>query len=352
MQLVAPSTVRGILNESLVAELESLNELPESARFVELDHGRFSARDANAIRIGWSHPQLRPAVEWFARRGWYLYKASPSISSFVRHDVIPSLWHQVRDGLYSVGARGLIYTLNTDNVITQAKSMIVVFSSMSLPFDGPGLGRYFQHNFASINKHVGSNVAVLRIADLDGVVGGFYSPTTFDPDRAVKIQELISTCASQLGVGGRNVILYGASKGGTGALLHGLMSESRWACVAVDPVVDDSHYEERYNDSHWTSGGVFANRKVDLFQRAVESSCLDGSEARIFVVSSPRSPLFSSIYALVNGMLGQGVCFWQSDNPAIKDHPDVSIQTLRPVTGLLNTLTAGVVIQEDVLSID
>lgn len=341
-QVVGPASIRMVLGETLVSNLSSTFRLDESVKFVELDHASYSSRGTNAIRICSNNARLRPIVEWFAQRGWYVYKSTPSSSTFVRYDVIPSLWHQITSGLYSVNADGLIYTIDTSNVASEPRSLVVVFSSMSLPFDDAGLSRYFQQNFASIGKHLGSNVVVLRIADLDGVVGGFYSPTRFDSERHLKVQSLIRSCAVKYGIEDDRVVLYGASKGGTGALLHGLLSDRRWGCVSVDPVVDDAYYETRYSDSHWTGGDVFVSRKVDLFDSAVRGCSELDRGARICVVSSPRSPLFPGINALVEKMGGLGVVFCKSQSPNIEDHPDVSVQTLRQVSGVLNVMVSGV----------
>lgn len=351
-QIVGPATIRMVISEDLVSELNSAFHLDESVKFVELDHARYSGLGANAIRVCSMNTALRPILEWFTQRGWFVYKSSASISTLVRNDVIPSLWHQVTSGRYLVNPDGLIYTLDTSNVASKPRSLVVVFSSMSLPFDDAGLSRYFQQNFATIGKHLGSNVVVLRIADLDGVVGGFYSPTKFDSSRHLKVQSLIRSCVDRYEIEDDRVVLYGASKGGTGALLHGLLSDRRWGCVAVDPVVDDAYYETRYSDSHWTGGDVFASRKVDLFDTAVRGCSAMDRGARVSVVSSPRSPLFPSINALVERMDGLGVVFCKSHSPNIEDHPDVSVQTLRQVSGILNVMISGVEMKAGTYSID
>ena len=90
-QIVGPATIRMVISEDLVSELNSAFHLDESVKFVELDHARYSGLGANAIRVCSMNTALRPILEWFTQRGWFVYKSSASISTLVRNDVIPSL---------------------------------------------------------------------------------------------------------------------------------------------------------------------------------------------------------------------------------------------------------------------
>ncbi|SMX87744.1 hypothetical protein BC102111_02349 [Brevibacterium casei CIP 102111] len=352
LQLVGPGAVRCSLSSQVDELLSSLKDLHDDVLLVEVEHRNFALDDSNLIRIGSRIREFRPIVEWFARNGWFLYKSDGSTSSLVRHDHISKLWHKITDGSYNVDRRGTVYSINDDNAIERASSLIVVFSSMSLPFDGPGLSRFFEQNFSSIGKHVGQGVVVLRIADIDGVVGGFYSPTVFAPDRIDRVQSLIGEIASLYAIDPERVILYGGSKGGSGALLHALVNGDGWKCVAVDPVVDDYYYESKYLDSHWTSGTVFIERKEELFSRVVDSVSSHGNTARIGIVTSPRSPLYSTIETLASKVPHSALLFAESHDPLINDHPDVSGRTLRFVTGLLNVWSAGLQFPGSRLRID
>ncbi|TNM52970.1 XcbB/CpsF family capsular polysaccharide biosynthesis protein [Brevibacterium sediminis] len=324
-----------------------------SANFLEVEHRGVSANNDNLIRLGMNSAAVRELVEWLAVRGWFLYKSDGSVSSFVKSDYVPNLWHRITNGDYCVDETGLVYSVDESNVVDAPRSLVVVFSSMSLPHDGAGLSRYFEQNFSSIGRHLGSGAVVLRIADLDGVVGGFYSPTNFVPDRIEIVQSLIRRVAGERSIGADRVVLYGGSKGGTGALLHGLFNSDGWKCIAVDPVVDDSYYENRYNDSHWTGGRIFRHRKTELFSKAVES-CTFHSEfdARICIVTSPSSPLFSDIQLLSEKLPKRQVLFASSRSSLIRDHPDVSAQTLRFVTGVMNMWIGGLRISGQSVDID
>lgn len=329
--------------DSTVHALQSATDLGE---FIEVDHCDFSRTDANLIRIAHSRTEFRPLMEWLAVHGWLVYKSSSSASTLVRQSHIPRLWHRVRSGELSVSASGLIHRLESDGSTEPhipPSALVVIFSSMAAPYDAPGLSRHFYRNFSSALKHLPAGTAVLRIADLDGVVGGFYLPSTFDPQRSAKVRALIAETAQTLGIAEDRVILYGASKGGTAALYHGLTAPAAWRSVAVDPVVDDRYYEETYGDSHWTSGSVFPSRKTDLFASAAAEARTYGSEPpRLAVVTSEGSPLFPSIDGLISSFDPGALLYIRSEDPRITDHPDVSAQTLRTVTGILSVWVSGI----------
>lgn len=352
-QIVSARTVRIGLPFDISSLDLGFERVLASASFLEIEHRSVARGADNLIQIGMKSKAVRQLVEWLAVRGWFLYKSDGSVSSFVHHVQVPKLWHRITNGDYGVDKSGLIYTVNEDNVVDDPTSLVVVFSSMSLPHDGAGLSRYFEQNFSSINRHLGSGAVVLRIADLDGVVGGFYSPTSLVPDRIEMVQSLIRRIARERSIPSGRVVLYGGSKGGTGALLHGLFSSDGWKCIAVDPVVDDNYYESRYGDSHWTGGNIFVEPKLALFSRALESfNPLISNGARVCIVTSPSSPLYSDIQMLSEKIPGDALLFANSRNSLIRDHPDVSAQTLRFVTGVMNVWSGGVSISGQSVDID
>lgn len=203
------------------------------------------------------------------------------------------------------------------------------------------MNRYFEPNFKSVHKFVPDDTLVLRIADIGGVVGGFYLPTSFDPSAATKVSNLINSIIDRYGIERKRVVLYGASKGGTGSLYHAMMAGL--SCVSVDPVVDDSFYEQTYNDSHWTAGRLFPHKKEDAFRELVSlyQERERASFESIGVVCSPRSPLFKSVIGFTENIPEESARIFVSDNPKIDSHPGVSRETLRTVTGLINCYLLG-----------
>lgn len=108
------------------------------------------------------------------------------------------------------------------------------------------LYRYFAKNFSTIDKYIGKNVSILRVADIGGITGSFYLNTNALPTNADKIKSLILEVIEQCQIKSDDVVLYGCSKGGTAAVYHGLTNN--YKIVAVDPILNDEHYINNKND--------------------------------------------------------------------------------------------------------
>lgn len=323
-----------------------MNEAISSAgllekHFVEVEHGQYSQPRKNLIQIAASNHDVKSSLYSLASQGFHLYKADDASSWFVAQHKVADLWHRVRQGELSVADSGLIYTTSSNADLTSCKSMLVIFSSMADDLNKSSLNRYFEPNFKSVHKFVPDDTLVLRIADIGGVVGGFYMPTNFDPLAASKVSNLINSIIERYGIERKRVVLYGASKGGTGSLYHAMLAGL--SCVSVDPVVHDSFYEDTYNDSHWTAGHLFPLKKEEEFRKMVSSYSEreHASFESIGVVCSPRSPLFDSIAEFTEMIPENSARIFVSNNPKIDSHPGVSRETLRTVTGLINCYLLG-----------
>ena len=203
--------------------------------------------------------------------------------------------------------------------------------------NAPGLMRYFEQNFASVSKYVPHDTAILRIADLGGICGAFYLDTTFLPNNAENIQIAINRVRNELNLGTDSVVLYGASKGGTGALYHAVKGHYR--CVAVDPIVADEHYITSYGDLHFTETGAFPRSKENVFTELVSE--LDNlpsplAATRWSVILSDRSPQHKYLSRTLVDRTDRLFSFFESRHPAIKDHPDVGPNTVNTATALMN----------------
>lgn len=342
---VSQSIVRYDVEHFAESSMGNVASIDEGVNFIQIAHGKHAGEGQNFIRICAKARELRPLMEECVSGGWFLCKSSPDLSTLVRADFVPRFWHRITSGEFSVDEAGTIHTLSVDNSDRRARALIVVFSSMAETFDDASLSRFFYQNFKSLGKHLDSGFAVLRIADMDGVVGGFYAPTRFAPDRIARVESLIASTAESLGVESDRVILYGASKGGSGALLYGLSSRVGWKCVAVDPVVDDAYYESAYNDSHWTGGSIFLHRKVDLYGSLADGLLEGDSAPRFAVITSRRSPLFSQISELVQRMPAEATSFFVSPDPSISQHSEVSPKTMRLAAGIMNVWANGMDLQ-------
>uniref|UniRef100_UPI00260C91C7 XcbB/CpsF family capsular polysaccharide biosynthesis protein n=1 Tax=Corynebacterium stationis TaxID=1705 RepID=UPI00260C91C7 len=272
LQLLNSETVRISLRApgNHVSDLESIAY--SEINLVEFEHADYYKSEKNLLQLAHDFPELKPVVHFMNENGFYAYASDTHSTKFVRGSRIPTFWKPVVDGEYEVSDGGVIYKATVSEAVEKGEvpvtSMLVIFSSMSFPFNKASLMRYFEQNYSSVHKFVSDGTLVLRVADLDGVVGGFYLPSVNYPDRPSDVRDVIESVRKLFNIDRERVVLYGASKGGTAALHLNL--RFGYPAVAVDPVVDDESYEERYDDTHWTTGSVFLQRKADYLAQFVQ----------------------------------------------------------------------------------
>lgn len=291
--------------------------------------------DKNIIALARKNKALKKGLVEITNHGFYLYKHDKSVSSLVKQEEIKNIWGRVKNGELKL-FKSLIYSLEEPILknINQ-KRLIVIFSSINENIYSPNLSaRFFLKNFESIQKYIPKNTYVLRIADIGGVVGSFYLNTVFSSVIENQVQELIRfICASQGIQAERDVVLYGASKGGTAALYHAVVGG--YKAVSIDPIVSDEYYLYRWNDTHFTDG-VFPVTKQEKFSHLLS---VEKDLNNIFIICSERSPQYKYINSIVHdSKTGKFVNFVNSVHPEIKDHPDVAPMTMNIATTLINGL--------------
>lgn len=321
--------------------LETITSLDSATDYIEVEHAHLGRGDESLLNIARREQDVKRLTSRLAMNGFYVYRITDNSSRLVRDGIIAGLWHRVKEGDFKVNNDNLIYSYSPPAVSSPSPRMLVIFSSMSTSIYNPSMMRYFEQNFRSAQKYVPQDTAILRIADIGGVVGAFYLDTVRNPDNTKRVQRLIAATAINNGIALENLVLYGASKGGTGALYHGLTGG--YKVVAVDPIVSDDYYMHRYNDSHFTADGVFIEPKDAVFKRLVNrqiefDSHLTGEPTTASVIYSERSPQYPAIETILAAQLSGRLAFFNCINPKIQDHPDVSPNSLNTATMLMNMM--------------
>ena len=312
----------------------SISELKPG--YVNVSHPE--SGDRNLIRVAYHDDHARGILSTLANNRFYLYQHAEGQSQFVRADVIPQCWGQVADGKLLVNEDNLVYSYTPPKVGSLETKLLVIFSSIYSSIFASGLDRHFTENFPKARAYMTPETGILRIADFGGVVGGFYLPTTADPEAGKKVQRLIDDVASRHGIKRDAITLYGASKGATAAVYHGMTGNFRF--VAVDPIVSDEHYETKYRDSHFTGSGIFPISKQALFANIVEEALTTGSASnghgRWVVICSERSPQYKYIDEILIQKMKSNMFFLNSLHPDITDHPHVAPKTMTWAIMFLN----------------
>lgn len=309
-------------------------------RFIHVDHGAENVGvETNLVKLARTNGDVRELITTLANNGFYTYMSKDNATRFVSEKSLDRLWMSLVSKDFIRHPNGVVYSFTEAAGSALPKRLLVVFSSISGSINTPSLMRYFEQNFKSIQKYIPSDTAILRIADLGGVVGAFYLNTTHLPNNVDNIQQVIQDVRKEHGIAHESVVLYGASKGGTGALFHAITGHYR--CVAVDPIVDDEHYIVRYNDAHFTGNGIFPEAKKVVFDRMMADLVAlpeppKSAPVRWSVICSGNSPQYKYISRTLMDNANSRISFYDSRNPMIKDHPHVGQNTINTATALMN----------------
>lgn len=316
--------------EALRARIEATPRL----NFIHFNNGDAATASDSIITLSRKNPAIKETLIVAANAGFHLYAHRDNQSSMVRHRRIASLWKNIASGEKLRNENGIFYTVETAMGAGEPR-LLVIFSSIAAKMYMPSLMRHFEHNFSSIRKYVPVNTHILRIADMGGVVGSFYLNSNALPSNEDNIRQRIESTAADLGVSKDAIVVYGASKGGTAAVFYAL--RFGWRGVAVDPILSDAHYVEKYKDLHFTIG-TFPATKQERFADLVQSPHPD---AKLSVVCSSRSPQFPYIRETLIDQFQDKFLFLNSENAGIRSHPDVGRKTIPHALSQINLHLAG-----------
>lgn len=323
------------LSESIEALRHRLETQP-ALDFLHVDHsGANPDPGISLINLARQNAETRAKLVALANAGFHVYALRDGVTSLVRHRRIRHLWREVIAGHVQVDENEIFHTLERAPGPGEPR-LLVVFSSIAAKIYNPSLMRHFERNFSSLPKYVPQNTHILRIADFGAVLGSFYLNSLALPQNETHIWARIAATAAELKVARHNIVLYGASKGGTAATFHALRHGLR--AVAVDPILSDEHYVKVHRDLHFTQGTFPATKQARF--RALIRNALH-PEAKLSVICSRRSPQFAYIEPTLITPFRDRFLFLDSDNPGIENHPDVGPKTVAHTLSQLNLHLAG-----------
>ena len=302
---------------------EVLNVDLSATRFIHLRH----PGEQNFIRLARLDEATLDVLRQLTAKGFLAYKfanEAQAMTSFVSAATAASFWTKT-PGLDIREHGGVAYRLDLP-ANGPARRLLVIFSSMSATdqvFEAGFSARYFAPNMRQARKYMPWDTAILRIADLGGVVGAFYTDTIGQPDNEARVSALVAKVIADLAISHNNVVLYGASKGASGALLHSLRLGLNLVCV--EPILADDYYVRTHRDSHFTQG-LFPQDKRELFTHLLSTTEDDASRIVILSRRSPQYPYIRQV--AMDSLMAPRIGFIDVQDPAIQDHPDVSPATL------------------------
>lgn len=262
------------------------------------------------------------------RNDFMLYYHNNEHSYFTKRKNISNLWH--RTDLKRAG--DTFYTLEPPLHISNETSnrLVVVFSSMPLGnnyFSSNIANRCFTKNYPSLSKHLVSNTYLLRIMDCNLSFGSYYlntpNYTTFEKD----IQDLIVTIRNNFDITSDNTVLYGVSKGGTGALYHSIIAD--YHSVVVDPLFSLTKYI-KLNDFHFTKS-YFPEKLTTIFKRLINGQ--NSSSALKVIIGVPT---VTENYEEYSKLSMNNLGLLAINDTTIKSHGEIGKMTMAEQVTLIN----------------
>ncbi|EFM93515.1 XcbB/CpsF family capsular polysaccharide biosynthesis protein [Actinobacillus pleuropneumoniae] len=301
----------------------------------------------NFLAVGRGNIEAKKLIAKLSNNKYYLTAHSNGISIFTKFSDGKSFISHFKNKNVKVW-NDTFYTLDEPlEKDTSINRLLVVFSSIAdLAFNASIERRMFFTNFPSVGKYIPKNTYILRIADIGGVLGSFYLNNNADMKFENKVESLIRKVQMECSVPNEYTVLYGTSKGATGALYHGVNMKLK--TLAVDPIVHDEHYIKKFNDLHFVQN-VFPESKQEKFSKLFQNN-KDENLSHIKLVTSKNSEQFNYISEIVFSE-STTVCSYIFNNPNIKGHTDMGEHTLNFVTAMLNNLLYDIDVKSNLITV-
>ncbi|MCD8799435.1 XcbB/CpsF family capsular polysaccharide biosynthesis protein [Mammaliicoccus sciuri] len=289
--------------------------------------------DLNLIRIARKDKQAYRLYKELLKNDYVLYKHENGISKLYKRKYVNELFK--RKDL--IRFKDVYYTLDypKDRKINEyiPKKLLVIFTCMPPQKDYDSYlmpKRMFTKFFDGIERNLVKNVYTMRIMDLNVSHGSHYINTinynTFEDE----IQNAIIKVKNELNIDDENIIFYGVSKGGTGALYHGSSMDIK--TLAVDPILNIGGPLED-NDRRFLKD----LRTEDLVPYINNHLNLSNNQVK-YLICSERVPLY---FQQDQRIEQDKIKLYNKIDDFITSHPEVSRNTVPEQIMILNILLGG-----------
>lgn len=289
--------------------------------------------DLNLIRIARKDKQAYRLYKELLKNDYVLYKHENGISKLYKRKYVNELFK--RKDL--IRFKDVYYTLDypKDRKINEyiPKKLLVIFTCMPPQKDYDSYlmpKRMFTKFFDGIERNLVKNVYTMRIMDLNVSHGSHYINTinynTFEDE----IQNAIIKVKNELNIDDENIIFYGVSKGGTGALYHGSSMDIK--TLAVDPILNIGGPLED-NDRRFLKD----LRTEDLVPNINNHLNLSNNQVK-YLICSERVPLY---FEQDQRIEQDKIKLYNKIDDFITSHPEVSRNTVPEQIMILNILLGG-----------
>ncbi len=180
-------------------------------------------------------------------------------------------------------------------------------------------------NYKSLPLNVGDDVTIIRICDVNTLMGSFFLNTKNNKDYETKIKEALLILMDKYNSSSKKTIFMGTSKGGTGALYYGSMFGGH--IIVNDPIIDIGEYISKRRNL------VYFNDEIELNLTKRINDQISETNPNVFVYCTPRCEwTYKNIINLKN------VKLYELDNVDVSEHAQIAAYTTRKIYGLTNYL--------------
>lgn len=192
--------------------------------------------------------------------------------------------------------------------------------------------RMFPRLFKDFTRSLTKDTIVIRIADVNGVRGGFYVNTYNYEQQENDLSEFIYAMIKTYNVSDKNIVFHGTSKGATGALYYAAKHDLN--CVAVDPVLDSEDSILNLHNNHFMKDFRIEQNLVipiNYFEQ------LNSRNSTHYVVGNH---FVNSTWSVIQKL--KKVFLFDIDDPTVTTHPAVSPNSVPEWLMLINSLLVDV----------
>lgn len=290
--------------------------------------------DKNLLQLARKDSGLKIKYKELLANDYILYFHDKEISRFCKREHVNKLF----DGLNLEQYKNIFYRLSmpqgrkVNNKVE--KKLIVIFAKMpgANQYDSPKIPhRMLPPFFDDLERSLVKNVYTMRIMDLNVSHGSHYINTVNYPDYEQEIQESIENVRNYLDIDKKNVVFYGVSRGGAGAIVHGTSMD--YKTLAVDPILNIGDKLEA-NDRRLLKG----LRKEDLVPM-VNENLSESNKFQKVIICSENVKLYYEQSMRIDKDKAKVI---NIKDDKITSHPEVSPNTVPEQLMILNNLLSGV----------
>lgn len=292
-----------------------------------------TSTEENLLQLSRSNQDAYDIYIELLNHDYVLYMHQDQRSYFIKREEVWTIWQ--RKDLIQQGQT--FYTLADPlkNNKLAKKRLVVIFSSMPPAkdyFSDNVARRMFVQNYPSMPKHLLKNTFILRIMDLNRSSGSYYLNAGRCHTLENDVQAIINKVCEEHHIMPSDVVLYGGSKGGTGALYHSILGN--YHAVVVDPIFSIEKYNKS-KDMHYLKN-TLPEKLLPKFQDALKKY---PSDRKKVILGTSQVPENYSEYSQIDDASIKVV---NLQDDAMDDHVKISMNCTPEQITLINDFLMGI----------